>query len=214
MDYYEDAPYCEPSEFDIKINELIHEELKSRIGFTLDELEREKAKNKPLSEEISRLKTELHRTKTEYDKSLKEALREKELEVNRKFGLGFTVNDVVYYVNGECTRTKCEKCGGIGKVEVKVLGKAVKVECPYCEYGNVEHWHYTPQKDTINSMRFWISRKDSWDNKSTGIAREGNIEIYLNKKEHSMKTSSLYKALEECQAECDTKNEKPTQEAL
>ena len=203
--YEEDDNYyeCVPDELSIKMNEIIKEELNGRIKGTIEEVERYKSKSDNLVADVNNLRKELREINEKHKKEIQEAIREGE----RKFGLGFAVNDTVYYVNFKQNSKKCERCNGNGKVELEVLGKLVKVDCPHCQHGNVYTYEHFPVEDTITVLKFYVSRKDGNDKKSPVILNANwkitaclqNIDDYKN-------ISDLYKTIEECQAECERKN--------
>jgi len=201
--------YAEPSEFDLKINEIINAEVTTRIEQTVKDLEIYKEENDKLGKKLLDAKCKLAKVENDYKKQLEQALIEKELEVHRQLGLGFAVNDIVYYIDNTTTSTKCEKCGGKGNVKVDVLGREAEVRCPHCSYGKILHYNYFPKKDIVRSIKFWMSRKDKYNYNVPGELKEDwDIEIWLDDKDDDIKRKNLYKTLEDCQVACNEKNSK------
>lgn len=206
---YEDYEnYIPDDEFSMQINELIIEEINTRMKQTVEELKVYKSQSEELQKQLWDNQNEFRKFKFESDEKLKLAIKEKELEVKREFGKGFTVNDTVYYIASNREERKCEKCDGRGEVEIEVLGKRTKVKCPHCTYGKVITYDYYPKEDKIRSIKFWLTRKDNWDKKSSGVFSDTNIEIWLESYDNNKKVENLYKTKEECQVACDEKNNK------
>lgn len=205
---YED--YYEPNEYEMIINEFkdkMQEVLKGEIKVYYDNIKKD---NIELKEQNKKLSGVNYKLINEHKKELESALEEKELEVQRKLGLGFAVNDTVYYIDSKCTTTKCEKCNGEGKVEIEVLGKKTKVNCPHCSYGKVYNYYYLSKEDIVRSLEFWVSREDRYYNNYTGgvLKEDWDIKIWLDKLDNYKRREDLYKTLEECQKNCDEENNK------
>lgn len=208
--YYEE-PYYNPEDFleqyEKEIRDILLKGINSKIKDSIENLQLEKERNQKLEEELRELRTNLYTTNQIHKDQLDKALKEKSKEVERKLGLGFAVNDTVYYIKSESKTTKCTKCDGKGKVSVEVLGKLTQVPCPHCSSGNVYQYTYKPISDTIASLKFWISRTDRNNKNSEAILKENwDIDIYLDKYDCTMSRKNLYKTLEECQKECDIRS--------
>lgn len=209
-DYFEDEPYYNPEDFleeyETEIREVILNAVNKKIKDTIEGLTLEKSKNEILTKEVGELKSTLRNIERLHKEELDKALKENTKEVERKLSCGFAPYDVVYYVESESKTTKCEKCGGGGKVAVEVLGKNTKVDCPHCSYGRVYHYTYYPVQDVVSSVYFNYHRADR--DKRNGEVVLNVKEIYLDKNGSSMSQGNLYKTLEECQLKCDELNSK------
>lgn len=209
-DYFEDEPYYNPEDFleeyETEIREVILNAVNKKIKDTIEGLTLEKSKNEILTKEVGELKSTLRNIERLHKEELDKALKENTKEVERKLSCGFAPYDVVYYVESESKTTKCEKCGGGGKVAVEVLGKNTKVDCPHCSYGRVYHYTYYPVQDVVSSVYFNYHRADR--DKRNGEVVLNVEEIYLDKNDSSMSQGNLYKTLEECQLKCDELNSK------
>jgi hypothetical protein len=201
---YSDMPY-EPTQFEIDINELIQKEIKLRMGNTVTELESALNRCNDKDKIISELRKELRDIKFNWDNNLKIALIEKEKETERRIGLWFAVNDTVYYAKTTTTSVKCDKCNN-GNIEVEVFGNKTKAKCPFCSYGKIYTDTYSVQKDIIVSIKYWISRKDKFNNKTAELKRDWKIEVYLNNKDDYIDSNKLFYSKKECQNYCDEKN--------
>jgi len=206
--YYEDEPYYNPEDFmeeyEQGIRDILTEAVNKKIKDTVDNLILEKSRNEVSTKEISELRSKLRNAERLHKEELEKALKDKEKEVTRKLTFGFAPHDIVYYIKSNSTNHKCEKCNGKGEVKVEVLGKETKVKCPHCSYGSNTTYFYYPEKDTITTVAFNIYRKDK-NNKNSGVEMsEGKI--WLESYDHEKTVSDLYKTLEECQIECDEKN--------
>lgn len=209
-DYFEDEPYYNPEDFleeyETEIREVILNAVNKKIKDTIEGLTLEKSKNEILTKEVGELKSTLRNIERLHKEELDKALKENTKEVERKLSCGFAPYDVVYYVERESKTTKCEKCGGGGKVAVEVLGKNTKVDCPHCSYGRVYHYTYYPVQDVVSSVYFNYHRADR--DKRNGEVVLNVEKIYLDKNDSSMSQGNLYKTLEECQLKCDELNSK------
>jgi len=224
MYYDEDdiEPYYNPEDFleeyEVNLRDVITKAVNDKIKNTIEKLQLTEDENKRLSKEIGELKKGIFNSDRLHKEEMKTALKEKAKEVERKLGLGFAVNDVVWYIKNKNTQTTCEKCNGkYDQIEAEVLGKITKVRCPHCSYGKVNHNHYYPEKDTVRSLKFYISRskEDEYTkNKEAELKETWDIDIFLDKYDSTMKRNSLYKTLEEAQAECDKKNMVEQQRAI
>lgn len=214
MNEYLDDDYCgcEPNEFQVQIDELVHGEVSRRIEQTVKDIEEYREKYTQLQKKLYATEKELRKQKNDADNNLKQAVKEKELETQRALGFGFAVNDTVFYVGSDCKTEKCKQCVGKGTVVANVLGKDAKVSCPHCSYGTIRHYTYYPKKSTAESMNFWVTKVDSWSKAVPGVVKENNVKIYIDGREGEMRPSSLYKTLEECQAVCDEKNSQQVSE--
>jgi len=204
FDDYDYERYEPPSEFMTKIDELVKEEVVNNIKSKIEDLNSYITQEKELRETLRITKNQLRDLENKHKIELQQALKDKEIEVQRKLGVGFAVNDTVYYIETERSYTKCDKCNGKYEMKVEVLGKETNVRCPHCSCGQVMHCKYYPKQDIISSIKFYISRKEWRNNKSLGeLTEDKNIEMYLEKSEGYKNRGSLYHTEEECQAVID-----------
>lgn len=209
-DYDYNEPYFNPEDFleeyEVSLRDIITKAVNDKIKKTIDELVLVKSQNEILTKEINELRTQNRNIERLHKEELDKALKENTKEIERKLSCGFAPYDVVYYVESESKTTKCEKCGGGGKVAVEVLGKNTKVDCPHCSYGRVYHYTYYPVQDVVSSVYFNYHRADR--DKRNGEVVLNVEKIYLDKNNSSMSQGDLYKTLEECQLKCDELNSK------
>lgn len=196
-------------EYEVEIREILTKAIDNKIKNTIKELESCCKRNAILEKDNDDLRNQVKYIERKTFETIKKALKDKELEVMREFTGGFAPHDVVYFMTSSNNLTKCEKCGGKGETVVEVLGVQSKVKCPHCNYGNINHFNYFPQKDTVDSIYYNISKKDSYN---IDMGFEIKIEkIYLDKRNSPIyphDSLTLYKTLEECQIACDKKNKK------
>jgi len=210
---YEDGEEFNPmdyiEEYEIEIRDILKKAVSSKIESTIDLLVETTEQNNNLEQINKELTSKLRDIERIHKQEMTLALKEKAKEIEQKFALGIAVNDIVWYAKANRTQTKCEQCDGNGKVEVEVLGKLTKVNCPHCSYGKIEHYHYSPERDQVGSIKFWISRKERGNRSSEVILKENwDIEIWLDNYDNHKSRSSLFKTKEECQIECDKGNNK------
>lgn len=210
MYYDEDdrEPYYDPEDFleeyEVNLRDVIVKAVNDKIKNTIEELQSLKDENKNLSNQVGELKRNTYNAERLHKEQIEKALKEKELEVQRKLSCGFMPHDKVWYIQSETIRTKCDQCNGNYNLEVEVLGKKTKANCPHCSYGQKLRYKYHVKQDIVSSVYFNYYREDR--NKKSGILLHVK-DIYLDKYDGSKSPESLYKTLEECQAECDRKNE-------
>lgn len=206
--YYDEEPYYNPEEFleeyEVNLRDILAEAVNRKIKDTISELSSLKCRNTELEKEIKELKSSLHNTNRIHKEQLDKALKENTKEVERKMSCGITPHDKIWLINSESSHKKCGQCNGKGKVEVEVLGKMTKVNCPHCSNGNVYKSRYFPGEDIVSSIYFDLHREDR-NNKNSGTILTVR-DIYLDKYDSSMKPERLYKTLEDCQERCDELN--------
>lgn len=196
--------YYIPNDLSIKINEIVTEEVKSKIKLSLEQLEDLKKENYEFQKQIKDLKNEQRQINTNHKKEIEEATKQALKEGERKFGFGFAVNDEVYYIKSESIPSKCTKCNGKYNLEIEILGKLVKINCPHCSGGTVYTYRYSPMKDQIQTLKFWVSKKDrNWSISSAELKVDWEIKAWLTKTDSEFNIKELYKTLEECQTQCD-----------
>jgi hypothetical protein len=192
-----------PGEMTQKMNEIIKEELNGRIKGTIEELARYREKSDNLVTELDALRREMRAVSEKHKTEIKEAIKEGE----RKVGLGFAVNDTVYFITSKSHQAKCDKCNGNNRIDIEVLGKLIKVECPHCSNGNVYTYEYFSKRDTITALKFYIARKDRYNkNSPTILDADWEIKALLDDFDDYKSINDLFKTIEECQAECERKN--------
>jgi hypothetical protein len=206
-EYYNPEDFLE--EYEVSLREVIAKAVNTKIKNSLEKLEEYKEKYEKQSDEIRDLKRQINVANTDYEKKLKEALRENRKEIQKELSTGFAVNDSVWYIDSKSTMHTCDKCNGNYNIEVEVLGKKTNVKCPHCDYGRVYTHEYFPKEDTISSLQFYISRTDRNNKNSEVILKtDWGIKVWLDKLDSDMKTESLYKSYEECLKVCEEKNKK------
>jgi hypothetical protein len=178
-------------EFSHAINELIKNEVIGRMQGTVEELESQTKENNSLRIKVN----ELQRQIRNFDSELKKALKEKELEVKREFFGGFFIGDEVYVRATKGENVDCVKCNAKGTLNVLLEGEEITVECPKCKGRKKEHhWIYQPKKVKLNHLKVEFSERGSKYLK------------YWYGSDNS--TEEVYKTEQECQAICDSKNQK------
>ena len=218
MSYEEWEEYAEynPEDFledyEVNLREVITKAVNDKIKTTIESLNNLKIENEALKMANSESRRKLNSLESQHKKDLERHIKETENEVERKFCGGFAINDDVYYLDHKTENSKCEKCGGIGKVELEVLGKLTKVNCPHCNYGTIHNRTYFPKKDKISYVKFSISRRNYGDTKPNSIVT--HIEYGLDGKENLASAEGLYKTLDECQVYCDKKNTETSDKKL
>jgi hypothetical protein len=206
---YEFGPDEYSEEYEIKVREIILEAINKKIKQTVDSLAVEKEANEDLRNKNQELQRKIHTLETEWKKTLENALKEKEIEVQRKLFMDLAVGDSVYVVDAKCSRTKCEKCNGTGKHEVEILGKKTTAKCPFCSGGNKERYEYFPREDSICGIKFNLwKRPDGWGkNIRADLDKNVTLEFCLAKRDSWNKRDSFYFTLEDCQKACDQMNQ-------
>jgi hypothetical protein len=204
--YYEDyEPNFEPSEFEIKVSELIKQELDNKIKETVEGLERYKALYEQQQKELYTVKGELRILKIDSEKQLLQALKEKEKEVKRELSSGFTINDIVYIVDYDRHNKKCDKCNGNYKIKIEVLGKEKQVDCPHCSSGTIYTSTAKPSKPkTISWIKFYLSRSEYKNKNCNSIITE--VKLWLDESDYETTPDKVFRTLEECQKKCDELN--------
>ena len=190
--YYNQEDFLE--EYEINLRDIITKAVNDKIKNTIEKLQSVEDKNNRLSKEISELKRNIYSTERLHKEQLDKALKEKELEIQKKLSSGFTPHDKVWYIESKAKQTKCEQCNGNYNVEVEVLGKMTKASCPHCSYGNITTYTYSVKQDTVSSIYYNYHREDR--NKNHGIIL--NVDkIYLDRYDGQKDSKSLYRTLEE-----------------
>ena len=201
--YYNQEDFLE--EYEINLRDIITKAVNDKIKNTIEKLQSLEDENKSLSKEVGELRRNAYSTERLHKEQLEKALKEKELEVQKKLSSGFIPHDKVWYIETKAKQTKCEQCNGNYNVEVEVLGKMTKASCPHCSYGNITTYTYSVKQDTVSSIYYNYHREDR--NKNHGIIL--NVDkIYLDRYDGQKDSKSLYKTLEDVQTECDIRNAK------
>ena len=201
--YYNPEDFLE--EYEVSLRDIVTKAVNDKIKNTIEKLQLEEDENKRLDKEISELKRGIFNTDRLHKEKLDKALKEKELEIQRKLNCGFVPHDKVWYIESKAKQRKCEQCNGNYNVEVEVFGKKTKASCPHCSYGNITTYTYSVKQDTVSSIYYNYHREDR--SKNYGIVL--NVDkIYLDRYDGQKDSKSLYKTLEDVQTECDIRNAK------
>jgi hypothetical protein len=197
----DDGDFCNCciGEFEIKMNELVRNEVNERIGQAAIDLENYIADNKKLRAANTELLLNLRQIERDNKAALTKALREKEIDVKRDIFGGFTIGDTCFFAKSDLLRHPCEKCEGKGKVSVQIAGEEKSVRCPYCNGDKSTHTcHYSPKKARIVDMRVEFRGGNcsaKWQHFSLDCNETGDYA-----------PDDLFKTIEECQAVCDMEN--------
>jgi len=205
---YPDEDFYEyvPDEITLKINEIIKEELNSRLKFGIEELNRLRQSDKDKQTKIYELQREVKKIQQEYDQKLKTVLLEKEREVKRNIFQGFTMKDKVFFIDSKYIHEPCPTCIK-GKIKVMINEKEEEVQCPHCNGQGEKHmWTVYVRKGEISQVDF-----KTW-NAYDEFEKCTEVNFYINaadKGDSSKKTiDDIFKTEEEALKECELRNNK------
>lgn len=223
--YYPDDFYCEPSEFEMQVEEFKESLAKSIKSEFLEEMERLKAENRKLQgikDNFEQVKRDYERKKMECDRMMREAennaKRMRVEELMKRFQTFFWRPSWEYLYG-----PKCDKCDKSRRIEVTLpSGNKVKDECE-CDKSRMKVM--VPEKmvryelaDRDRGIAAWYTacgkegeRYYKLDYAGTVFA-EKNLVVpgtsfdVLEKQENQ--NSLLFSTREECLAYCEYLNEK------
>lgn len=195
--YYDDEdPPQERDELFDKLRELIDAEVKKEMGVKAGDLKWLQKQRGLLNNELSEYRMKVRQLEKEKADFLKEHTK----TVQRELFGGFTVGDTVYYAKSfESGRILCPTCNNTKKVEMSFGERTFVKDCPDCPgYFSSIVYEYKPQRDKVTQIntKLWAG----------GDKRE--CEIYLDRRDGSLKANDMFQTIEECQAYCDGLNAK------
>lgn len=199
---YREDDYVE--EYELKIREIMIQAVNSKIKESLEDLSQLRVDFAKLKKDYDNAKHQINRINKEKEEEIKCTIQETEISVERRLGLDFTVGDTVFRAKSEGNSTKCPHCKD-GVVIVNVLGIDKKVSCPFCDYGKITTYKWSPKSSTIRSIKFYMTSPDSWT-KRQGVVKDENTEYNLNNSDSTFHRSNLFKTEEECRLVCDEMN--------
>jgi uncharacterized Zn-finger protein len=209
-DYYEEPEYYNPEDFleehEVTLREIMVNAVNKKIKNTIDDLTKEKTDNESLRKEISSLRSKLHNLEYSQKQQNEQTFKEGYKEAERKLGLGFSVNDKVWYMTSKRNESICPKCNGNYKIKVDILGKEQEVNCPHCSYGKITKYTYLPKSDIVRSINYSISRVNYNSRLSPAELKEEWVKVWLDSSDYEKKLADVYLSEEDCKKACDEEN--------
>lgn len=189
---YVDYEYYEPTdEFSQKINDLVSEEVKSRMKETVEELESLREKYSLSHRELCSLSRQLNSLKLAHEKELKEAVK----AAQREYWFDCAVGDKVFVLKCSFKTKACERCGNKNKVKVIVDSVEVDAECPVCgTYAKRrarEYHEFSIVEGRVERLQIEMTATHKW------------IKVWVNDTEYNLEYNKVFRTKEECQAAYD-----------
>jgi hypothetical protein len=202
----EDEYPVSPTPFQMKIQELVEEELATRHESMVAAMAQMTVEKKALCDKTTKLAREVSDLQLSLDKSTKQAYQSGRTEGVRDLCKGYLLSEDAWAPMMTSQEDICSFCSGQKKLEIinKANNQVRLVNCPQCSgTGLSTFWKNIPRKIKIAKIELTMTdHRYIQDYYSTSLTGQvvGTGEIYTGE--------SFFQTEAECQAECDKRNAK------